>query len=175
MQKPIWLAVGAALVLLLGVFYVLSNNQVKSEKEKETQLNTATHHFEKVLAYENDYMGNASNIGNLFNNLPLANYKESIELNSEAFILTVNYDTTSDEKAEKAVIYNATAAFVLIKNLEVINMRFSNQSYVVTRESVEEWFGGNFAGLIEPSVFKESVQDQLLKSNTSEWLASYTN
>ncbi|WP_313892821.1 DUF4825 domain-containing protein [Psychrobacillus sp.] len=175
MQKTIWLAVGAALVLLLGVFYVLRNNQVKSEEDKETQLSTATHRFEKVLAYENDYMGYASNTNNLFNNLPLADKKEGIELNSDESILIVNYKTVSDEEVEKAVIYNATAAFVLIKNLQEIDMRFSNHSYAVTRENVEHWFGGNFAELIEPSFFKEAVQDQLLKPNTNEWLTVYIN
>ncbi|WP_166462420.1 DUF4825 domain-containing protein [Psychrobacillus vulpis] len=175
MQRNVWMAIGFVLLLLIGVFYVLSNNQVKSEREKEIELNTANHNFEKVLAYENDYMGNASNMGNLFNNIPLSSYKDNIELDSDAFTFIINYDTTSDEEAEKAVIYNATAAFVLVKNLEVINMRFLNNSYVVTRENVEEWFGGDLKELIDPSMFKEKVQKPLLKSEINDWLASYTN
>lgn len=74
MQKTIGLVVGIALVLLIGVFYVLSNNQKQVEKEDVKQLSVETHNFNKVLAYENDYMGNNSNITNLFNKLPLSNY-----------------------------------------------------------------------------------------------------
>ncbi|WP_411748053.1 DUF4825 domain-containing protein [Psychrobacillus psychrotolerans] len=171
MQKTIGLVVGIALVLLIGVFYVLSNNQKQVEKEDVKQLSVETHNFNKVLAYENDYMGNNSNITNLFNKLPLSNYKYSVELEPDTFTAAINYNTSSDEKA---VIYNTTAAFVLIKNLEVIDMRFSDQSYVMTRENVEQWFGDDFERLIDPSIFKDKVQNALMESTTTNWIDQYT-
>ena len=140
MQKSIWFIIGIVLMLLIGVIFVLNGNQKQVEEDKMQQLSVSTHDFQKVLAYENDFMGNASNMNNLFNNLPLSNYKGMVELDSESFIFTVNYDTVGDDQT---VIYNATAAFVLIKNLEVIEMHFTNRSYVITRENVEKWFGSN--------------------------------
>lgn len=171
MQKTIGLVVGIALVLLLGVVYVLSNNQKQVEKENMEQLSVETHRFKKVLAYENEYMGNNSNITNLFNNLPLSKHKDIVELEPDTFTAVVNYNTSSDEKT---VIYNATAAFVLIRNLEVIDMRFSDDSYVITRENVEQWFGDDFDSLINPVVFKERVQMPLKENNTTDWINQYT-
>lgn len=171
MQKTIGLVVGIALVLLIGVFYVLSNNQKQVEKEDVKQLSVETHNFNKVLAYENDYMGNNSNITNLFNKLPLSNYKYSVELEPDAFTAAINYNTSSDDKA---VIYNTTAVFVLIKNLEVIDMRFSDRSYVMTRENVEQWFRDDFESLIDPSIFKDKVQNALMESAITNWIDQYT-
>lgn len=139
-------------------------------QEDTDQLSVNTHHFKKILAYENDYMGDASNINNLFNHLPLSNYKGPIELDSENLIFTIQYDTASDKKA---IIYNATAAFVLIKNLEKVSMHFSDQTYIVTRENVEEWFGRDFAKLLDPDVFEVKVQEPLLENNTDTWLNQY--
>lgn len=171
MQKSIALVVGIALVLLLGVVYVLSNNQKQVAQEDVKQLTVETHDFKKVLAYENDYMGNNSNITNLFNKLPLFDHREVIELDPDTFTFIVNYKINSDQKT---VVYNATAAFVLIKNLQVIDMRFSDQSYVITRENVERWFGDEFESLLDPVVFKEKVHEPLLKSKTKDWFNYYT-
>lgn len=89
----------------------------------------------------------------------------------DTFTAAINYNTSSDEKA---VMYNTTAAFVLIKNLEVIDMRFSDRSYVMTRENVEQWFGDDFESLIDPSIFKDKVQNALMESTTTNWIDQYT-
>lgn len=162
---------GISLVLLLGVVYVLSNNQKQVAQEDEKQLTVETHDFQRVLAYENDYTGNNSNITNLFNNLPFSNHRDLVELDPNTRTFVINYNTSGDEKT---VIYNATAAFVLIKNLEVVNMRFSDQSYVITRKNVERWFGDDFDRLIGPAIFKEKVQNPLLESTTTDWINQYT-
>lgn len=167
MQKSIWFIIGIVLMLLIGVIFVLNGNQKQVQEDEMQQLSVNTHDFQKVLAYENDFMGNASNMNNLFNNLPLSNYKGTIELDSESFIFTVNYDTVGDDQA---VIYNATAAFVLVKNLEVMEMRFTNRSYVITRENVETWFGSNLEQLTDPAGFKEKVQKPLMNDDGKGWL-----
>lgn len=99
MQKTIGLVVGIALVLLLGVVYVLTNNQKQVDQEDLEQLTVESHDFKKVLAYENDYMGNNSNITNLFNNLPLSDRRGVVELNSDTFTFIVHYNTSGDEKS----------------------------------------------------------------------------
>ncbi|KQL34628.1 DUF4825 domain-containing protein [Psychrobacillus sp. FJAT-21963] len=174
MQKNTWLIIIMAMLLLIGVVYVLNNNQKNVIEDKTSQLSVATHSFEKVLAYENDYMGDAANTSNLFNNLPLANDKKSIEMDSEKLILVVNYDSLSSEETEKAVIYNTTAAFVLIKNIEEINLQYSDRTYVVKKANVKEWFGNDFSQLINPEVFKKLVQNPLLEKDSGAWLNLYT-
>ncbi|WP_144512533.1 DUF4825 domain-containing protein [Bacillus sp. FJAT-22090] len=170
MQKTTWTIIGIALILLIGVFYVLNGNQKQVGQEDRNQLSVKTHHFKKVLAYESDYMGDASNINNLFSHLPFSNFKGTIELNSDDLLFTIHYDTESDEQV---VIYNSTAAFVLIKNLEKVNMQFSDQSYIITRGNVEEWFGGDIAKLLDPTVFAEKVQKPLLENTPDEWINQY--
>lgn len=167
LHKTTWTVIGITLILLIGVFYVLDSNQKQVKQGDMEQLHVKTHSFQKVLAYQSDYMGDASNISNLFNNLPFSDHKGTIELDSDTFTFIVNYDGTSDDKV---VIYNTTAAFVLIKNLENVDMRFSDRSYVITRKQVEGWFGPDFEALIDPIVFKEKVQHPLLENNTSEWV-----
>ena len=53
-------------------------------------------------------------------------------------------------------------------------MRFSDQSYVMTRENVEQWFGDDFERLIDPSIFKDKVQNALMESTTTNWIDQYT-
>lgn len=167
MHKTTWTVIGIALILLIGVFYVLDSNQKQVKQGDIEQLHVKTHSFRKVLAYESDYMGDASNISNLFNNLPFSDHKGTIELDSDTYTFIVNYDGTSDDKV---VIYNTTAAFVLIKNLETVDMRFSDRSYEITRKQVEGWFGPDFEALIDPTVFKKKVQQPLVQNNKSEWI-----
>ena len=63
----------------------------------------------------------------------------------EEFRFTVNYDETIDEigvkRVEKAILYNATAIFALIENMEIVDFSFPDRTYTVTRKRVNEWFG----------------------------------
>lgn len=55
----------------------------------------------------------------------------------------------------------------------MIDMRFSDQSYVTTRENVEEWFEDDLNSLIDPAVFKEKVQKPLMENATTDWIDHY--
>ena len=80
----------------------------------------------------------------------------------------------SERIIQQSVIYNTTAAFVLIKNLQQIEMQFPNKSFIVPRSNVENWFNNNLSNLIDSTQFKEKVQDPLKNNNLDEWLATYT-
>ncbi|WP_391201327.1 DUF4825 domain-containing protein [Psychrobacillus sp. L4] len=147
------------------------------EEENLKQLDPETHDYEKVLKYENLYMGNASNDFNLFGNLPLKQHLGTFEIDSGHFLLITNYGSSegeSERTIQQAVIYNTTAAFVLIKNLQQIEMRFPGKSFTVQRSNVEKWFNSNLSNLIDPVQFKEKVQEPLKKNDLDEWLATYT-
>jgi len=148
----------------------------KVKKEELMLQDPRTHNFEKVLSYENDYMGNASNLGNLFGALPLNEYKGTFEMDPEIYSLVMDYNTSAEElgeTAKQAVIYNTTAAFTLIGNLEVSEMRFQDKSYTVTKENVEKWFKTTLVDLKDPVVFKERVQDRLTE-DIDAWVVAYT-
>lgn len=165
--------IGVPLFIWIQFFEV--PNKVKIGEEKMQQ-DPTTHQFEKVQQYEHEYMGDASNIGQLFEALPLSNYKGTFEMEPEEFFLKMNYISTSAlpiEKIKQAIIYNTTAAFVLIENLEMIEMHFDDASYTVKKENVEQWFGEPVTELKIPEAFKEKVQDQLLIEDIDKWFAQY--
>ncbi|MER2089585.1 MAG: DUF4825 domain-containing protein [Sporosarcina sp.] len=122
-------------------------------------------------------MGNASNISALFQSLPLNDEKGTLEMDSEKFVLVVNYsslENNSERKVKQSVIYNTTAAFVLIKNLQKIEMRFPDESFIVLRNNIEKWFGTDLTEMKDPVQFKNNVQDPLKKNDLIEWLGAYT-
>lgn len=165
--------IGVPLFIWIQFFEV--PNKVKIGEEK-LQQNPETHVFEKVLPFEQAYMGDASNMSGLFSALPLNEYKGTLEMEPDVFTLVVNYTSPTKEiekQAKQAVLYNATAAFTLIGNLETIDMRFEDKSYIVTRDHVEKWFGTTLIDFKEPEVFKEKVQNHL-KEDIEPWLVTYT-
>lgn len=165
--------IGVPLFIWIQFFEV--PNKVKLGEEKMQQ-DPETHVLEEVLPFEHAYMGDSSNINELFSALPLNKYKGTLEMDADTFTLIVNYTSTVEgieKQAKQAVIYNTTAAFTLIENLETVNMRFEDQSYIVTRDHVEKWFGTTLIDFKEPEVFKQKVQDHLTEDIDS-WLVAYT-
>lgn len=165
--------IGASLFIWIQFFEV--PNKVRIGEEK-LQQNPTTHNFEEVLEFDHAYMGDAPNINELFNALPLNEYKGTIEMDSNVHSLIVHYESTVEEieeQAKQAVIYNTTAAFTLIENLETVDMQFEDKSYIVTRNYVEKWFGTTLIDFEDPEVFKEKVQDQL-NDDIDLWLKAYT-
>lgn len=174
-QRKIMIAlliIGAPLFIWIQFFEVPNKARIGEEK---LQQNPNTHVFEKVMKYESLYMGDASNLGNLLNELPLNDYKDGIELDSEDLVLTVNYDvkTTDIENIVKqSIIYNSTAVFALVENLQQMNMQFKDQTYIVTRDRVETWFGMTLVDFKDPEVFQEKVQSKF-KDDVSPWFLAY--
>lgn len=167
------LIVGIPLFIWIQFFEV--PNKVKLGEEKMQQ-DPKTHTFENVIKYESMYMGDASNINNLLNDLPLNEYKESIELDAEDLTLFVDYEVDAmeiEEKIQQSVIYNSTAAFALVENLEKMDMKFKNETFTISRDRVEKWFGMTLVDFKDPEVFQEKVQEQL-SEDISSWFLAYT-
>lgn len=161
--------------LFIWIQFVEVPNKVKIGEAKMQQ-DPETHDYEQVIKYESPYMGDASNLMNLLNELPLNEYKGTLELDSDALYLDVNYDMDTAgnrRQAEQAVIYNTTAVFALIENLQQMTMHFNDQSFTVSRDHVEKWFGTTLVDFKDPKVFKEKVQSKL-KEDLSPWLIAYT-
>jgi len=154
-------------VILFGIFKGIVMPQMAQSKQLDTieQQDPVKHNFESVLKYKNQYMGNASNLSNLFRSLPLSNIGVSFQLFPDTLTVDVNYkeavDSIGEDKVNKALIYNATAAFALIDNLEAINFKFTGVSYKVLRSDVEKWFSVKLSTLAEKDTWKKTVQSKL--------------
>ncbi|MEG0641144.1 MAG: DUF4825 domain-containing protein [Clostridium sp.] len=160
--------VGIVLFIVVQGVIIPRNNQKHNQYIAEQQ-NPRTHDLNSILKYKNKYMGNASNIMNLFNTLPLNNIEKSFELFSDKLMLEVNYKDTIEniniDKVNKALVYNSTAAFALIDNLEVISYNFMGSIYKVLRTDIEKWYGEDLAELLNETKWKSKIQDKLEDNN----------
>lgn len=98
--------------------------------------------IQNLLQYQNKYVGNNSNTGQLIENLPLSEYGFVFEIDSENNGITIDYHHTDwynneNMYIQKALVYNSITSFALIDNLNYIRFNFSGSTYSVTRESIE--------------------------------------
>lgn len=133
--------------------------------------------IENIAKYQNKYVGNNSNTGNLINNLPLSEYGYVFEIDSENLGLTIDYHITDwyindNLYLQKSLIYNSISIFELIENVEYIEYNFSGSSYKVTRQSVETNYPkySEIAqnGEIDKEKFNQNVENKMNDSEFTE-------
>ena len=155
----------AAILFCIIQFGVIPANQEKQAEYARNQTDALTHDISAIMDYKSPYIGDASNIGNLFWNLPLNNVDMKFEINSETCALTVNYlDTVwniGEEKVQCDLVYNSVAAMAAIDNLSGITYNFSGESYSFSRKQIEEVFGSPLSELLEKKKWNKEVQDKL--------------
>ncbi|MFM1653310.1 DUF4825 domain-containing protein [Brevibacillus sp. B_LB10_24] len=169
MRKRNLLIIALFITGALGMTIVEAQIKPEMERQQEQyrldQLNPLTHDFQSVLPYKNKYMGNAGNLINLNYHLPLGDIVASFQLYPEELTAEVFYDRKAadlDEKRLKqALLYNSTANFVLIDNLQALKLSFNGTSYTITREAVEKWYGDRFKELQDNETWKKEVQGPL--------------
>lgn len=153
-------------------YYILdTKKQYTSQTVPTSIFNRNKSGIENIIKYQNKYIGNNSNIGNLIKNLPLSEYEYVLEIDSENLGLTINYSTTdwyNNESfyIEKSLIYNSVSIFTLIENVEYIQYNFSGNSYKTTRKIVEENY---------PNYFKIIENKNINKDNFNEYLENKLN
>ena len=155
----------AVILFCIIQFGIITANQEKQVEYAKNQTDALTHDITSIEDYKNPYIGNASNVGNLFWNLPLNNVDMKFEIDSEACTLTVNYlDTVwniGEEKVQRDLIYNSVAAMAAIDNLSGITYNFSGDSYSFERTQIEDVFGTPLSNLLEQEKWRNDVQDKL--------------
>ncbi|KQL46220.1 hypothetical protein AN963_14710 [Brevibacillus choshinensis] len=149
--------------LIQGV--IIPDNIKKAEQYRLDQQNPLTHDLNAILPYKSKYMGDASNLSNLYAHLPLNGVKKTFQLYPEALTLELNYEETVSEVGEESVkaalLYDSVAAFALIDNLQAIRYRFPDATYQMTRLDMQQLFGENLSGLLNQEKWKTDVQDRL--------------
>lgn len=155
---------------LFGVVHGIIMPQIEHTKKQymEDQQNPLSHDIENALQFKSKYMGDNSNIINLFNSLPLNNVGMSFRLIPDKLTAEINYKSyvkdIGEDQVNKALIYNATASFALIDNLEAINFNFIGTSYKVSRNDVANWYGVKLSTLLKKDVWEKTVQNKLKDS-----------
>lgn len=146
-------------------FCILPLNQAKKEDYMRSQTDALTHDISAVENYRTPYIGNASNVAGLFENLPLNNISRKFEINSDDCALTVNYLDTiwniGEQKVQRDLIYNSVAAMAAIDNLSEITYNFSGDTYSFKRTEIEATFGTPLSNLLEEYTWSEAVQKKL--------------
>ena len=128
--------------------------------------------IDNILKYQNKYVGNNSNTGNLISNLPLSEYGYVFEIDSNNLGLTIDYHITdwyiNDEMyVERALVYNAVALFSLIDNLQYVTYNFTGNSYTIKREKVQELYP-NYSNINENGINKDNFNIYLENKMTDD-------
>ncbi|MBS4201905.1 DUF4825 domain-containing protein [Bacillus sp. FJAT-49732] len=154
-------------LMLFGIvqFVVIPKQNAAAEQYVIEQEKPLTHDLEYIKQYKNPYMGNAGNTTQLFGHLPLHDILKDFELKSDDLTVMVNYtQKTTDinnQLLNQSLIYNSTAAFALIENLEKIEYHFVDETITVDRESIERQYT-NFDELTESTkIWNEKVRNPL--------------
>ena len=128
--------------------------------------------IDNILKYQNKYVGDNSNTGNLISNLPLSEYGYVFEIDSNNLGLTIDYHITdwyiNDEMyVERALVYNAVALFSLIDNLQYVTYNFTGNSYTIKREKVQELYP-NYSNINENGINKDNFNIYLENKMTDD-------
>ena len=128
--------------------------------------------IDNILKYQNKYVGDNSNTGNLISNLPLSEYGYVFEIDSNNLGLTIDYHITdwyiNDEMyVERALVYNSVALFSLIDNLQYVTYNFTGNSYTIKREKVQEIYP-NYSKINENDINKDNFNIYLENKMTDD-------
>ena len=156
--------------LLFGViqFVLIPRENEKKEQYALSQKEPSAHDLNSILKYKSKYMGDHSNLINLFYNLPLSDVGMKFQLFPKELTLQVEYQEgvagIGQQRVEEGVVYDSIAAFSLIDNLKVIRYDFPDGSYQVERGDVEKRFG-SLTKLLEAGRWQTEVQEKFLDHN----------
>ena len=128
--------------------------------------------IDNILKYQNKYVGDNSNTGNLISNLPLSEYGYVFEIDSNNLGLTIDYHITdwyiNDEMyVERALVYNSVALFSLIDNLQYVTYNFTGNSYTIKREKDQEIYP-NYSKINENGINKDNFNIYLENKMTDD-------
>lgn len=161
-------------LLIIGVaalcvveFGLKPNIRYQQQQYALAQLNPQTNDFNNIVKFKNPYVGNNGDDVNLNANLPLANVPHAFSIDSTTRELDVRYTKSERDlgmamsQFEASLVYNATANFALIDNLNEITLAFPDVSYHVTRAQALSWYGIAPSKLANKSSWKRDVQSKL--------------
>lgn len=167
--------ISVAVVLFVVVeFVIVPANKKKQNEYALKQTDSLTHDYTIIKNYKNSYIGNSTNVSQLFYALPLNNIPMKFEIDSGSCTLTVYYlDTVwniGEDKVHRDLIYNTVAAMAAIDNLEAVTYEFSGAQYSYSRDEIEKILEIPLSALLLENVWEKSLQNNL---NSDEFVAKF--
>ncbi len=98
--------------------------------------------IKKIIQYQNKYVGNNSNDGNLINALPLSEYGYVFQIDTSKLELIIDYHITDwyitdNLYLQRALLYNSVSIFALIANTQAITYNFSGNHYHIEKKTLQ--------------------------------------
>lgn len=148
-KKNIWILI----LLIIGISGIVAVEGYAKPKVREQearyaaeQQNPYTHDISRTLQFKSKYMGDAGNLMNLNNSLPFNELNRTYQLYPDELTAELKFPTSSvyvdAAKLKEMLVYNTTANFAMIDNLQVLRLTFEDITFTIHRKAVEEWYGG---------------------------------
>ncbi|MGI1806692.1 DUF4825 domain-containing protein [Exiguobacterium sp. TDN 0502] len=103
-----------------------------------------------LFEQQGTYLGDNSSVRDIVQQLPHGNQLKKMELETKdkPYQLTLRYggytEGQVEQKSTRTAIYNATALFTLIPNVDQVNMTIEDASYHFTKQELRDWYGKDF-------------------------------
>ncbi|WP_410503034.1 DUF4825 domain-containing protein [Exiguobacterium acetylicum] len=103
-----------------------------------------------LFEQQGTYLGDNSNVRDIVQRLPHGDQLKKMELSTKdkPYQLTLHYAEYEkgqiEQKSNRTAIYNATALFTLIPNVDQVNMTIEDASYHFTKQQLRDWYGKDF-------------------------------
>lgn len=103
-----------------------------------------------LFEQQDTYLGDNSNVRDIVQQLPHGDHLKKMELSTKEkpYQLTLRYggytEGQVEQKSNRTAIYNATALFTLIPNVDQVNMTIEDASYHFTKQQLRDWYGKDF-------------------------------
>ncbi|EZP61405.1 DUF4825 domain-containing protein [Exiguobacterium sp. RIT341] len=103
-----------------------------------------------LFEQQGTYLGDNSNVRDIVQQLPHGDHLKKMELSTKEkpYQLTLCYggytEGQVEQKSTRTAIYNATALFTLIPNVDQVNMTIEDASYHFTKQELRDWYGKDF-------------------------------
>jgi len=103
-----------------------------------------------LFEQQGTYLGDNSSVRNIVQQLPHGDQLKKMELSTKdkPYQLTLRYagyeEGQVEQKSNRTAIYNATALFTLIPNVDQVNVTIEDSSYHFTKQQLRDWYGKDF-------------------------------
>ncbi|MGG4393672.1 DUF4825 domain-containing protein [Paenibacillus thiaminolyticus] len=100
-----------------------------------------------IFQFKDSYVGDNSAIGSILGMLPQSDRLKQFSLSTaeKPYRITVQYNEAaspmSESEIRETVIFNATFLFALVRNVDQVHLDLEGQSYLITREQLQSWYG----------------------------------
>lgn len=171
MSKKNWLIVTLLLIGVAGMAalegFIKPQADEQAVQYEAEQNDPLTHDIRNSLSFASPYMGNAGNLINLNASLPMRDIERTFQLYPEELTAELRFRARAgdlqEEKLKQLLVYNSTANFAMIDNLEKLILAFEDQTFTIRRDEVESWFGNQvtLASLRDAGTWEKEVQSRL--------------